>query len=191
VSQQSVSDCYYESTGEYRLIRGVTVETVSVPLVRVTLQSSLCSGSFLCGLATSLPSGIDMLLGNDLCPGAPAVDLAVVTHSQTAALRREADLQTPLVSDPEDCSAEAESDSVDKSAEADLASLFETSVATDTIPFELVDRSELIRLQQSDTSLSSLFQLAEKGDDQYFLKSGVLLRSWRDKLPCQRVAFTR
>jgi len=191
VSQQSVSDCYYESTGEYRLIRGVTVETVSVPLVRVTLQSSLCSGSFLCGLATSLPSGIDMLLGNDLCPGAPAVDLAVVTRSQTAALRSEADLQTPLVSDPEDCSAEAESDSVDKSAEADLASLFETSVATDTIPFELVDRSELIRLQQSDTSLSSLFQLAEKGDDQYFLKSGVLLRSWRDKLPCQRVAFTR
>ena len=76
-----------------------------MPLVRVT-------HSFLCGLATSLPSGIDMLLGNDLCPSAPAVDVAVVTRSQTAALRREADLQTPLVSDPEDYSAEAESDSV-------------------------------------------------------------------------------
>ena len=62
VSQQSVSDCDFEFTGEFRLIRGVTGETVSVPLVRVTLQSSLCSGSFLCGLATSLPSGIDMLL---------------------------------------------------------------------------------------------------------------------------------
>jgi len=43
-------------------------ETMSVPLVRVTLQSNLCSGSFLYGLATSLPSGIDVLLGNDLCP---------------------------------------------------------------------------------------------------------------------------
>jgi len=32
-----------------------------VPLVRVTLQISLCSGSFLCGLATSVPTGIDML----------------------------------------------------------------------------------------------------------------------------------
>jgi len=112
-----------------------------------------------------LPSGIDMLLGNDLCPSAPAVDVAVVTCSQTAALRREAYLQTPLVSDPEHYSAEAESDSVDKSA-----SLFGSSVATDTIPFELVDRSELIRLQQSDTSLSSLFEFAEKGDDHYFFK---------------------
>jgi len=155
---------------QFRLIRGVTSETVSVPLVRVTLQSSLCSGSFLCGLATSLPSGIDMLLGNDLCPSVPADDVAVVTRSQTAVLRREADLQTPLVSDPEDYSAEAESDSVDKSAEADLTSLFESSVATDTIPFELIDPSELIRLQQADTSLSSLFELAEKGDDHYFLQ---------------------
>ena len=85
-----------------------------------------------------MPSGIDMLLGNDLCPSAPAVDVAVVTRSQTAALRREADLQTPLVSDPENRSAEAESDSVGKSTEADLASLFESSVATDTISFELV-----------------------------------------------------
>jgi len=127
-----------------------------------------------------------MLLGNDLCPG-PAVDVAVVTRSQAAVLRREADLQTQLVSDPEDCSDEAES--VDKSAEADLASLFESSLATDTIPFELADRSELIRLQQSDTSLSSLFELAEKGDDQYFLKSGVLLRSWRDKLAPPESSF--
>jgi len=43
VSQQSVCDCDYESTVEFRLIRGVTGETVSVPLVRMTLQSSLCS----------------------------------------------------------------------------------------------------------------------------------------------------
>ena len=73
-----------------------------MPLVRVTLQSSLCSGSFLCGLATTLPSGIDMVLGNDLCPDVPAVDVAVVTRSQTAGLRRAAELQTPFVSDPED-----------------------------------------------------------------------------------------
>jgi len=96
-----------------------------------------------------------MLIGNDSCPNAPAVDVAVVTRSQTAALRREADLQTPLVSDPDKNSTETESDSVDKSAEADLASLFESSDVTDTIPFELVDRAELIRLQQSDVSLPS------------------------------------
>ena len=76
MSQESISDCDFESTGEFHLIRGVTGETVSVPLVRVTLQSSLCSGSFLCGLATSLPTGIDMLIGNDLCPSVSAVDVA-------------------------------------------------------------------------------------------------------------------
>ena len=177
VSQQSVTDCDYESTGKSRLILSVLGEIVSVPLVRVTLQSRLCSGSFLCKVATSLPSGIDMLLGNDLCPDVPAVDVAVVTRSQTAALHREADLQTPLVAEPEDSPVEAESDSVDKSVQADLASLFESSVATETIPFELVDRTELVRLQQSDTSLSSLFELADKADDHYFIKSGVLLRT--------------
>ena len=189
MSQQSISDCDFESKGEFRLIRGVTGETVSAPLVRVTLQSSLYSGSFLCGLATSLPSGIDMLIGNDLHPSVPAVDVAVVTRSQTAALRREADLQTPLVSDSERNLTEAESDSVDKPAETDLASLFESSDVTDTIPFELVDRTELIRLQQADTSLSSLFELAEKAVEHYFLKSGVLLRSWRDKFAPPESSF--
>ena len=155
MSQQSLTDCDYESTGEFHLICGVTDETVSVRLVRVTLQSNLCSGSFLCGLATSLPSGVDMLLGSDWCLVLPAVDVTVVTSSQTAALRREADMQTPLVSEPETSPTEAESDSVDKSVEE-----FENSVATETTPFELMDRTERIRLQQSDTSLSSLFYLA-------------------------------
>ena len=67
--------------------------------------------------------------------------------------------------------------------------MFERSVATDTIPFELVDRSELICLQQSDTSLLSLFELAEKGDDHYFFKSGVLLRSWRNKMAPPESSF--
>jgi len=139
VSQQSVSDCDYESTGEFRFIRGVTGDTGSAPLVRVTLQSSLCSGSFLCGLATSLPTGsIDMLLGNDLCPDAPAVDVAVETRSQTAVLRKEAELQTPLDSEPEISPVEAESDTVYKLVEADLASLFESSkVLSLRTPFRL------------------------------------------------------
>jgi len=59
----------------------------------------------------------------------------------------------------------------------------------ETIPFELVDRSELIRLQQSDLGLLSLFELADKGDDHYFLKSGVLLRSWRDKMAPPESSF--
>jgi len=76
-----------------------------------------------------LPSGIDMLLGNDLCPSLSAVDVAVVTCTQSAAMHREAELQTPLESDPDVSPVDVESDSVDKSVEADLASLFESSVA--------------------------------------------------------------
>jgi len=50
-------------------------------------------------------------------------------------------------------------------------------------PFpELVDRTELIRLQQSDPGLSSLFEQAEKGDDRYLVRSGVLLKTWKNKL---------
>jgi len=184
MSQQSVTDCDYESTGEFHLIRGVTGETVSVRIVRVTLQSSLCSGSFLCGLATSLPSGIDMLLRNDLRPGVPAVDVAVVTRFHTAALHTEADSQTRLVSEPEGSAVEAKSDCVDKSVEA----LFKSSVAAKTIPFELVDGTEFIRLQQSDPGLSSLYELADKGDDHYLIKSGVL-RTWHDKLAPPESSF--
>jgi len=37
-------------------------------------------------------------------------------------------------------------------------------------------------LQQSDPDLSSLFELANKGDDCYCVRSVVLVRRWRDKL---------
>jgi len=77
-----------------------------------------------CGLATSLTSGIDMLIRNDLCPSLPAVDVAVVTRSQSAAMRREAELQTSLESDPDVSPADVESDLVNKSAEAELTALF-------------------------------------------------------------------
>jgi len=60
--------------------------------------------------------------------------------------------------------------------------LFESSASAKTIPFELENRTELICLQQSDTSLSSLFEMDVTVDDRYFIKSSVLFRAWRDKL---------
>jgi len=73
-----------------------------------------------CGLATFLPSGIDMLLGNDLCPNLLAVNAVVVNRSQSAAMRRETELQTCLDSDPDVIPADVESDLVNRSAETDL-----------------------------------------------------------------------
>ena len=54
VSSQVLTDNDYQLTGEYRLIRGVTGDTLSVPLIEVTLNCSLCSGTFLCGLVQTL-----------------------------------------------------------------------------------------------------------------------------------------
>jgi len=100
-------------------------------------------------------------------------------------MQRKAELQqttSASVADVTPSHSAKESDPVDDSVESSLASLFESSKIADTIPFELVDRTELIRLQQSDPDLLSLFELAHKGDDCYCVRSGVLVRSWRDKL---------
>ena len=171
------------------MIRSVMGETMSVPLVRATLQSSLCSGSFLCGLATSLPSGIDVLLGNDLCPSLPAVDVAVVSRSQSAVMHREVELQPSLDPDPDIFPADVESDLAGRSAEAELASLFESSVAAETIPFELVSHTELICLQQFDCRLCLNWLIMATTDTSlslvFFSELGVI--NWFRR----RVAFTR
>jgi len=80
-----------------------------------------------------LPSGIDMLIGNDLCPSLSAVDVAVVIRSQTAVLRRNSELQNLAETDPLVSPADDETEPVVKSAESDLASLFESSETEETI----------------------------------------------------------
>jgi len=77
-------------TGEKRLIRGVTGDVIAVPLVEITLNSSLCSGIFLCGLASTLPDGVALLVGCD----EPISDVSVVTRSMTAAQAKN-DQSTP------------------------------------------------------------------------------------------------
>jgi len=67
-----------------------------------------------------LPPGPDMLLGNGFCPSLSAVDVAVVTRSQSAIMHREAELQISL--EPES-NVSSESDLADKSDEAQLTSL--------------------------------------------------------------------
>ena len=88
--QSLVSSCIINEhelsfTGEKRLIRGITSNVIAVPLVEITVDSSLCSGSYLCGLVSTLPDGIALLVGNDLCPDETITDVNVVTRSMTAA----------------------------------------------------------------------------------------------------------
>jgi len=88
VSRQSVSPSDFTDTGEFRLIKGISDIIISVPLVEITLESELCTGTVLCGLADTLPQGIDVLVGNDLCPADETIDSCdafVVTRAQAAA----------------------------------------------------------------------------------------------------------
>ena len=198
VCSRVLSDQDYLPIDECRLIRGVTGDVVSVPLVEITLHSSYCDGTYLCGLVSTLPTGVAILLSNDLCPDPPTLDVNVVTRSQTAALRKQAEVAsnatTASVADnsptddivsnsvaasvADDSSSELESgDDTVSDPVVDVSSLFEeSSKSSSLLNFNLVDHKELIRLQQSDPDLVTLFDLADKPDHGYQIHEGVLLR---------------
>ena len=84
ISSQILTDGDYRSTDEVRLIRGITGDIISVPLIEITLKSALCTGTYLCGIVSTLPSGIAVLVGNDLCPDTSVAEVNVVTRAQAA-----------------------------------------------------------------------------------------------------------
>ena len=86
VSSEMLHKDDFVHTGETRLICGVTGNVINVPLVEVTIDSALCSGTYLCGLVATLPAGIALLIGNDLCNEPGIAHVNVVTRSMTAAM---------------------------------------------------------------------------------------------------------
>jgi len=211
VCSRVLSDQDYLPIDECRLIRGVTGDVVSVPLVEITLHSPYCDGTYLCGLVSTLPTGVAILLGNDLCPDPPTLDVNVVTRSQTAALQKQAEVvsnatiasvaddspaddivsNSVAASVADDSSSELESvsDTVSDPV-VDVSSLFEESSKSPfLLNFNLVDHKELIHLQQFDPDLVMLFDLADKPDHGYQICEGVLLRQWKDKCSPQEATF--
>jgi len=138
------TDC--TPTGEFRSIRGITEEVISVPLVEVTL----CKGTLLCGLVPTLPEGIAVLVGNDICTAVPVADVSVVTRSQTAQARQSA---SPIVATPADTtptsSVTDQPTSIDRNDDnvSDLSPLFDETAAQLPPSIDSVDRAELIRRQ--------------------------------------------
>ena len=53
----------YVITNKRRFICGITGDVVLVPLVELTVECQLCSGTYLCGLVSTLPVGIALLVG--------------------------------------------------------------------------------------------------------------------------------
>ena len=66
---------------------------------------------------------MDLLIGNDLCPDIPAIDVGIVTRSQTAAFRQQANQMAAQATQmvPDDFTE------VDESSDMNLSSLFEES----------------------------------------------------------------
>ena len=179
VSSQMLTDNDYQLTGEYRLIRGVTGDTLSVPLIEVTLNCSLYSGTFLCGLVQTLPPGIALLIGNDLCPEEPVKDVSVVTRSQ-AINQKQAESETvadkaddKLVSPSNLDSSVTAGGTSDKLDRPNLKTNVSDTSDTLSQSFENINREELIPLQKSDPDLSGLFDLVDKPGHDYTLQSGV------------------
>ena len=147
-----------------------------MPLAEVTFKSQIRSGSKLCGIAEGLPRGIFGLIGNDLCPS--QTDVCVTTRCQAAALQS----QTPVTSTDnavieklatltsEDCEINDD----------DLSLLFNSD---DNLPLSAVtSRTELIKLQQEDSTLKPLFELASK-QSRRFPETRHPGRSLQSKLP--------
>jgi len=114
----------------------------------------------LCGLVSTLPSGIAILVGNELCPDMSVADVNVVTRAQAALLKAEEAQPDEVQNFPESVS-ETHSGvlpNVRCDPDIDISSLFADSSV------DKVDRAELIRLQQHDPDLSSLFDLVDKVD---------------------------
>ena len=158
VCSRVLSDQDYLPIDECRLIRGVTGDVVSVPLVEITLRSPYCGGTHLCGLVSTLPTGVAILLSNDLCPDPPTLDVNVVTRSQTAALRKQAEVvsNATIASVADDSPAD---DIVSNSVAASVAddSSSELESGDDTVSDPVVDVSSLF--EESSKSSSLLFVL--------------------------------
>jgi len=66
---------------------------------------------------------------------------------------------------------------------------FEDTTVSSQSLFNSVDREELIRIQQSDPDIATLFELADQPAHGYEIRDGVLLRLWRDKCSPQEATI--
>jgi transposase InsO family protein len=184
----ALSDNDYLSTGETRIIRGVSGQELAIPLVEVNLSSDYCNGTFLCGLANNLPTGIDGLLGNDLCPGpsvsdSSVIDNCVVTRAQSAASKATATQLQSTVELSADVSPNApDNDTIE---DLGLSNLFQDPSLQGLDVHAVSGREQLFRLQQDDPDLSILFEhCSDQSEDlvsgECFMQSGILMRYWQD-----------
>ena len=189
----------YTTTGETRLLKGITTDTITVPLVQVHLHTDFMDESVLCGLVSDLPNGIDFLIGNDIwlqthpLPD-DVIQQAVVTRSLARKAVQNNDTQSTQQdhhSDDIDQGNEADHDDVSDMDNEPVQSnnddhLMGTPVIPQATIDSITDRKHLIELQKADPSLSKLRQESATSQlptetSYYFLQDQLLMHHFRDK----------
>ena len=142
--------------------------------------------TFLMGLVDKLPNGFHGLMGNDMCD-VETCDILAVTIAQTKAIATQQQIDNPT-------STSDNNDDVTNVVNNNDVAL--DSLDTDMCISQLwtdnssVDKQSLIQLQQSDPALIPLIKRTlENGNgshsnndcSEYFMKDGLLLRSYLSK----------
>ena len=82
-------DCF--SLTESCLIKGITPEIISIPIIEVDISSGIVNGNIKFGVTNGIPMGFDCLVGNDIAKSNssnPFDDIFVVTRAKARALTR-------------------------------------------------------------------------------------------------------
>ena len=91
---------------------------------------------------STLPGGIAVLVGNDICTAVPVANVSVVTRSQTAQARQSAPAIVASSADTTPTSSVAQSTSVERDDDnvTDLSPLFNEAAAQPPPSIDSVDR---------------------------------------------------
>jgi len=171
----------YITTDETRQLKGITTDTMTVPLVQVHLRTDFIDETVLCGLVDELPDGIDFLIGNDIWLKAhplpyEVIEQAVVTRSQARKAQNSFDVNKTQQLTSQD----------DQVTDDDDDHLLRTPLNLDTSIDSVTDRTKLINLQKADANLAKIRKECannhENSENSYFfLRDDMLMHHFSDR----------
>ena len=170
----------YINTGETCLLKGITGKTISVPLIEVHLQTDFLDESVLCGLVNELPEDIDFLIANDIwLKSHPLPDKVVEQAVVTRAAARKLN-DTPSESQDIGHTQPKPGDNKEDTLP------FQTPIFHELKLDSVTDRTTLVELQKSDSSLTVLRQKVSDNPNimdssYYFLQDNLLMHHTFDR----------
>jgi hypothetical protein len=200
-------------TGSDALIQGVECGFLNVPLHVVNLKSDFVNGPVTVGVMHSLPvTGVHLLLGNDLAgdkvvvnplvtanPSLDQIDpieneipelypgCAVTRAMAKKALSNEVEisLSDTFMGHLPEVTSTSVHDRIDLNSSDPSVSTSSNNSSNQGEEFSQLSKSQLLKEQENDPELNSLFQMAitDSEIDQvptcYYLKNGILMRKYR------------